>query len=143
MMRHRLIVYSVIVVLLGIVITACKEFENNNFTTFLGAIVDADGRPIAGVELFFVENPDWWNREGEMTFDRIIYEQRTNALGEFRFIVPRRNFDAFYGIKASEPELLLFEQFDQEFTQSIYPVSDGQRGADGVVNVGLIQLLRP
>lgn len=142
-MVNRLRVSFMIVFFLGVFITACKEFENNNFTTFLGAIVDSDGRPIAGVKLFFVENPDWWNGEEESRFDRIIYEQRTNALGEFRFVVPRRNFNAFYGIKVSEPDLLLFEQFDQEFTQSIYPVSDGQRGADGVVNVGLIQLLRP
>lgn len=123
--------------------SGCKEFENNNFSSFIGVIVDEEGRPVAGLDLLFVAEPQWWNLDAEVTFDRIIYQQQTNNLGEFRFVVPRNNLNERYGIGVEEPNRLVFERFAEEVAASIVPVNSDERDGDGVIQVGLIQLRRP
>jgi hypothetical protein len=142
-MRNRFYRCCSIIFVLLLSVSACREFEPNSFTTFTGAIVDEEGRPIAGVELFFVDR--YWDFDEESSFDpsQVLYQQRTNALGEFRFIVPTRNFDGFYGIGVLEPDIFLLDFFGEEVRRRVVAATDKRGVPDGVVNLGLITLVRP
>lgn len=121
---------------------ACQEFENNSFTTYLGVLQDEEGRPVEGVELFF---GDRFPREDSLVYELpFIYRQRTNRLGEFRFVVPSRNFDEFYVIWVEKPFLLKYEQFNQQFQLPfITPQESARDEQEGIRLVGSLTLIRP
>lgn len=121
---------------------ACREFENNSFNTYVGYLMDAEGRPVSGVELFFTnEYPQQDSLVYELPF---IYRQRTNHLGEFRFVVPSRTFDEFYVIWVEQPYLLKYEQFDQQFQRPFINPQVWERDKqEGVILVEPLTLIIP
>jgi len=123
-------------------VQACQEFESNSFTTYIGVLQDEEGSPVEGVELFF---GDRFPQEDSLVYELpFIYRQRTNRLGEFRFVVPSRNFDEFYVIWVEKPFLLEYEQFNQQFQLPfIYPQESGRDQQEGIVPVVPLTLITP
>jgi hypothetical protein len=112
-MRLKQYLYNVSLIVFFGISGSCNEFEHNSFSTFLGVIANAEGVPLADIELVLVENPYWY--DDAVPKIKTIYRQFTNQAGEFKFVVPSRtgwDFRGFtgYAIGVSEPFFFSFEQ---------------------------------
>ncbi|MCH7399543.1 DUF4198 domain-containing protein [Belliella sp. DSM 107340] len=114
-----------------LLITSCKLYEDNEFTTFQGVLIFEDGTPAQNIEVVFANEILLVEMEGFSWNDASngIYRGKTNERGVFKFVVPKKNFqfalsardnfDPLYYLYI-EPDFVFGVEKNDEITEEIY-----------------------
>lgn len=107
----------------------CQEFIHDSFDTFQGVIVNKAGDPIPNLRLrFYFESSQ-------------VYSFLTGSQGEFRVVLPSKNFDSFYNLEVPQPFLFELNQFDMVFLDRSLTLDPSARDVNGVIDLGNITLV--
>lgn len=107
----------------------CQEFIHDSFDTFQGVIVNKSGDPIPNLRLrFYFESS-------------LIYSFITGNQGEFKVVLPSKNFDNFYNLEVPEPFLFELNQFDMIYRDKSFSLNPSARDANGVIDLGEVILV--
>ena len=132
----------ILVLSLLVLAVSCKEFIDDSFDTFIGIIVDEGGNPISGVELIFTRDFDFSDFQNPKS-NSSIYTERTNNLGEFRFVAPSRQRGSFYYLEIQSPYLLEIDFFGEPQIQNYLLIDSSEKDENGVVALGFLKAFKP
>lgn len=123
---------------------ACQEFIHNSFDTFTGRIVDKEGNPVAGLELIVTQDLDFGVAQPPVA-KSIIYKVKTTNRGDFRLVVPSRtdiSFNTEYFLLLTAPVQFEMEDAGMSVLYRYYSFSTSGRDADGVIDLGILKIVR-
>ena len=123
---------------------ACQEFIHNSFDTFTGKIVDAEGKPVADLELILTQDLDFAVSQPPVA-KSIIYKVKTTNRGEFRVVMPARtdiSFNTEYFLLLTAPVQFELEDSGMSVLYRYYSFSAVGRDSDGVIDLGTLKIVR-
>jgi hypothetical protein len=120
---------------------ACKTFQDDSFDTFVGVVVDDNGKPIPGLDLGFTDIYPI-NLEGVFTFDKLIYQIKTNQAGEFKFVMPTKMTGDGYFIVIPDSHVFELTIFGNVYSQNYVEARPSDRDKMSIINIGKIKVLR-
>jgi hypothetical protein len=135
---------SILLILILALSSSCQEFIHNSFDTFTGKIVDAEGKPVADLELILTQDLDFAVSQPPVS-KSIIYTIKTTNRGEFRLVVPARtdiSFNTEYFLLLSAPVQFELEESGMSVLYRYYSFSTADRATDGVIDLGTLKIVR-
>lgn len=122
-------------------LAGCKTFEDDSFDTFVGVVVDENGKPIPGLDLGFTDIYPI-NLEGVFTFDKLIYQIKTNQAGEFKFVMPTKMTGDGYFIVIPDSHVFELTIFGNVYSQNYVDARPSDRDKRSIINIGNIKALK-
>jgi len=121
--------------------SGCKTFQDDSFDTFVGVVVDENGKPIPDLDLGFTDIYPI-NLEGVFTFDKLIYQIKTNQAGEFKFVMPTKMTGDGYFIVIPDSYVFELTIFGNVYSQNYVEARPSDRDKRSIINIGNIKVLR-
>lgn len=122
-------------------LVGCKTFQDDSFDTFVGVVVDENGKPILGLDLGFTDIYPI-NLEGVFTFDKLIYQIKTNQAGEFKFVMPTKMTGDGYFIVIPDSHVFELTIFGSVYSQNYVDARPSDRDKRKIINIGNIKALK-
>lgn len=131
MISSKISQIKIILIFILFVVQGCQEYIHDSFDTFQGKMVTKTGDPIANLRLNLYSGSS------------LVYSFTTGNQGEFRVVLPSKNFDTSYKMTVREPFFFEINQFDQIFTDNSLMLDPYLRTAKGVIDLGNVILVQP
>lgn len=136
--------FTFLLLILLLSLGACQEFIHNSFDTFTGQVVDKEGKAVPGLELTLSQDLDFL--DGQVPVAKsIVYRIKTDERGEFSFVLPARmdsSFENEYYLLLTAPARFQTEFNGVLVTENFLLASDAPRDADGVRDLGVLEIVR-
>lgn len=120
----------------------CQEFIHDSFDTFRGVVVDQSGDPIPNLRMRLFSESSTLNILN-IPNSSLIYTLNTDSQGRFKVVVPSRNINNFYLLKAPESFRFEVNQSDMVITDEFLQFDSSLRDAEGVIDLGNLILIEP
>jgi hypothetical protein len=103
--------------------------------------VDENGKPIPDLDLGFTDIYPI-NLEGVFTFDKLIYQIKTNQAGEFKFVMPTKMTGDGYFIVIPDSHVFELTIFGNVYSQNYVDARPSDRDKRSIINIGNIKALK-
>lgn len=119
---------------------ACQEYIHDSFDTFQGVVVDQSGDPIPNLRMRLSSISSISNILN-IPNSSLIYTLNTDNQGAFKVVVPSKNINNSYLLKAPESFRFEVNQFDLIINEEYLQFDSSVKDAKGVIDLGIITLI--